>query len=242
MRRLAGIITFTSIALLVGTVGFWGAQRRINSSQASVPSVTVSALSPSEAVAMPSAMTWLRGVIEPVLALRMMQRTVVATAADTVSIENPLVALLTSDLSLMGLGPIELGMSLEDAAVVGLELIPVESNSRGNCRYYRAKSNPEPIGFMVVDDQIIRIDIWPGSFTQTLSGVGIGSSEQAIYAAYPEQIEVSPNPATGGHSLTLVPDDQSGLYRIVFETDTSGKVVQYQVGQFPAVSWPGGCL
>lgn len=242
MRRLAGIVTFTSIALLVGTVGFWGTQRRMNSSQASAPAAAVSTLSPSEAVAMPSAMIWLRGVIEPVLALRMMQRMVVATAADTATTENPLIALLTSDLSLMGLGPIKLGMSLEESAAAGLELIPVESNSRGNCQYYRAKSNPEPIGFMVVDDQIIRIDIWPGSFTQTLSGIGIGSSEQAIYAAYPEQIEVSPNPTTGGHALTFVPDDQVSLYRIVFETDASGKVVQYQVGQFPAVSWSGGCL
>ena len=76
-----------------------------------------------------------------------------------------------------------------------------------------------------------------------MSGVQIGSTDEELETAYPGQIEALPNPYTQGEFLTLVPQDPDlSLYRLVFETDAKGQVVQYRAGQFPAVTWPDGCV
>lgn len=148
-----------------------------------------------------------------------------------------------SEVTLFGVGPIQVGMTLEQASeALGSPLRPVGSNLSGECAYYQPQLQTQALGLMVVDDQIIRIDIWPGSTLKTVSGAHIGSSEQAIKDLYPGQIEVTVNPYIPGQVLTLVPKDPAlSLYRMVFETDADGKVVQYRTGQFPAVAWSDGC-
>ncbi|MEL7314898.1 MAG: hypothetical protein AAFN08_08100 [Cyanobacteria bacterium J06559_3] len=135
-------------------------------------------------------------------------------------------------------------MTLEEATnALGIPLTPLGSNLSGECAYYQPDTSAQTLGLMVVDNSLIRLDIWPGSTLPTVSGAKIGSSETEIMELYPEQIEVAPNPYTKGKFLTLVPNDpQLSLYRLVFETDENGKVVQYRTGQFPAVTWPDGCI
>lgn len=158
-------------------------------------------------------------------------------------------------ISLGGLGPIQLGMTIQeaaDAAQVAFSIAP--NNLAEGCRYYfpevyDSDTGEEPlrqsidgIGVMTVNEKIIRIDIWPGSPVKTLSGIGIGDSTEQVKAVYESQLEVAPNPYTKGSYLTLTPEASgSNLFSLVFETDQAGQVVQFRTGQFPAVNWAEGC-
>lgn len=149
-----------------------------------------------------------------------------------------------AEVSLFGVAPLRVGMTLAEAEdAIGISLTPIGSNLTGQCAYYQPDVETQEIGVMVVDDRIIRIDIWPGSTLKTISGARIGLSEEEVIELYPDEIEATPNPYTGGKFLTLVPaDPELSPYRMVFETDGEGTVVQYRTGQFPAVTWPDGCV
>ncbi len=156
-------------------------------------------------------------------------------------------------VSVGGLGPIRLGMTIQEAAnaaQVSFVLAPLAQSAV--CKYYlpenydveRGKRTMpiDGIGLMVVNDQVIRIDIWPGSPVKTRSGLGIGSTIEDVKTAYDQQIEVTPRPFMKGNYLMLTPEAAgSNLYSLVFETDKDGKVTQFRTGQFPAVTWSEGC-
>ena len=146
-------------------------------------------------------------------------------------------------VTIAGLGPIQVGMTLAEASKAAeIAFVPVGDSASVSCRYFQPHEGPEGIGFMVVNGQIIRIDIWPGSVITTLSGAGIDSTEAEIEALYPGQIEISSHKYTGGQYLTFIPEDAGAkLYRLVFETDAEGRVTQFRAGQFPAVTWVEGC-
>lgn len=157
-------------------------------------------------------------------------------------------------VSIGGLGPLRLGMTIQEAAnAAQVSFVTAPSTQSAVCQYYLPESyDPaksqrtapiDGIGLMVVNDQVIRIDIWPGSPIQTLSGLGIGSTVEEVEAAYDEQIEVTPHTySDGGSYLTLTPEASgSNLFSLVFETDRDGKVTQFRTGQVPAVTWPEGC-
>jgi hypothetical protein len=183
----------------------------------------------------------LRSAAEPFTYLPRMERAVAATLP-TVLPDGSL--LKDAEVTLTRMGPLLVGMTVEEGAdALGLPLVPLGGNAGGECAYFQPNAKGAAVGLMVVDNRIIRIDVWPGSEVATGSGIKIGSTEADILAQYPDQIEATPNPYTGGKVMTLVPSEPGlDLYRLVFETDTSGRVVQYRTGQFPAVTWPDGCV
>ena len=156
-------------------------------------------------------------------------------------------------VSVGGLGPVRLGMTIQEAAnaaQVSFVIAPFAQSE--NCQYYLPEvydpemaartASIDGIGVMVVNDQVIRIDVWSGSPVKTLSGLGIGSTIEEVETAYDGQIEVTPHSKAEGNYLTLTPDAAgSNLYTLVFETDKHGQVTQFRTGQFPAVTWPAGC-
>ncbi|MEO1069088.1 MAG: hypothetical protein AAFW95_08190, partial [Cyanobacteria bacterium J06638_6] len=94
-----------------------------------------------------------------------------------------------------------------------------------------------------INDQVLRVDVWPGSLTTTRSGIKIGSTESDLVQAYGEQLEATANPITLGKTVVFTPQDPGeDVFRLVFETDDRGRVTQFRAGQFPAVTWPEGCL
>ncbi len=170
-----------------------------------------------------------------------MQRVIAAPYPDKLKAEQ---ALRSATVTFTSVGDLQVGMTLEEATeALGLPLVPIGKNFSGECAYYQPATKTQALGLMVVDDRVIRVDIWSGSTLATASGVKIGASEAEVMAVYPGQIEATPNPYTQGKFLTLTSDEPGlALYRLVFETDAEGKVVQYRVGQFPAVTWPDGCI
>lgn len=145
---------------------------------------------------------------------------------------------------LTGIGPVSIGMTLQEAAAaLETTIVPIGSNLTGECAYYQPQMLSQALGLMVVDGRIIRVDVWPGSSIETVSGIAIGATEADLFEQYPDQLDVSPNPYTQGKFLTFVPNNpELSLYRLVFETDAQGKVIQYRTGQFPAVTWHDGCV
>jgi hypothetical protein len=182
------------------------------------------------------------GVMAPLNSLPLMQRAIAATTTD--AIEVPTLAILNEPLKTTGLGPIRIGMALEEIEETGLKLTPMEGSSSSACQYYRIEDHAEPIGLMAVDNRILRIDVWPGSLTTALSGAKIGTTEQELVNYYGrERLEANFNPNTEGKTIVFTPKDPGeDIYRLVFETDERGRVVQYRSGQFPSVTWPEGCL
>jgi hypothetical protein len=149
-----------------------------------------------------------------------------------------------AEVRLTGVGPLRIGMTLEEATdALGLPVVPLGRNPSGECAYYQPDTLAQALGLMVVDNRVIRVDVWPGSSLKTVSGAAIGMTEAELEKMYAGQIEATPNPYTQGKFLTFIPSDpEFALYRLVFETDAQGTVVQYRTGQFPAVTWPDGCV
>jgi hypothetical protein len=183
------------------------------------------------------------GVMAPLNSLPVMQRAI-AAASTSDAIAVPTLAILNEPLKTTGLGPIRIGMPIKEVSKTGLALTPVEGSSSSECQYYRIDDHAEPIGLMAVDDRILRIDVWPGSLTTALSGAKIGTTEQELVQYYgQERLEATFNANTDGKTIVFTPKDPGeDIYRLVFETDERGRVVQYRAGQFPSVTWPEGCL
>ncbi|MGF1460436.1 MAG: hypothetical protein ACFBSG_15595 [Leptolyngbyaceae cyanobacterium] len=177
---------------------------------------------------------------ESLTVLPQMKRAIATSNPEIVPAET---VFTDSEVRLTGVGPLRIGMTLEEATdALGLPLLPIGSNLGGDCAYYQPDSVSQALGLMVVDNRVIRVDVWPGSSLKTVSGAKIGTTESELEELYPEQIEALPNPYTQGQVLTLTPTDpELALYRLVFETDSTGKVVQFRACQFPAVTWPDGC-
>ncbi|NMF82902.1 hypothetical protein E1H13_06020 [Nodosilinea sp. P-1105] len=184
----------------------------------------------------------LNGVVAPLNSLKTMKRAIAVSPTTNVR-EVATLAILTEPLKTTGLGPIEIGMSLGQIRTKGLRLEPMANSGSGECKYYKLQNHSDPIGLMAIDNRVLRIDVWPGSETETLSGAKIGSTEEELVQLYGDQLEATANPITLGKTIVFTPKDPGeDIFRLVFETDDRGRVVQYRAGQFPSVTWPEGCL
>ncbi|MFM7469973.1 MAG: hypothetical protein ACKO5P_00445 [Nodosilinea sp.] len=230
-QRQQVFLAGTALALMAAVITYSGSlsQQQTRSSAATIGQHQASA--------------WLAGALTPLKSLRLMQRQI-ASSGDNQAGKIPILSLLKAPITTRGLGPIRLGMSRSEVEALGFKLLPIEDNGKGECQYYRIQDQSEPIGFMAIQDRILRIDIWPGSLTATRSGAKIGSKEVDLIQYYgKDQLEAITNPVTLGKTITFTPTDKGeDLYRLVFEVDERGQVMQYRVGQFPAVSWPEGCF
>jgi hypothetical protein len=145
-------------------------------------------------------------------------------------------------VTVTGVGPVLVGMTLDEAAAAwGQELVqegPVLGDGAQSCRHVRPASGLPDVLLMLVDDVVARVDVPEGSPVRTERFVGVGSTEAEVRAAYEGRVEQEPHPYTDGHSLRHVPDDQR--YTIVFETDGE-RVTSFRSGYAEQVSWIEGC-
>ncbi|WP_088429578.1 hypothetical protein [Halomicronema hongdechloris] len=233
-----------ALAALILVVETLGNQRQANQEPSpALPSNRAS----GDSAATDSDRTWaypalslLQGVTAPLVYLQTIQQ---AMAISDQPASQTGANLATSEVTTTGLGPIQIGMTLDQVKQQGIELVPMDGIETKDCQYYTPKQQVQGVGVMVVNDRIIRIDVWPGSPLETLSGAKIGSTEADLKALYQDQLQIDPHPLTQGHYVSFVPTDEAeSIFRLVFETDAAGTVVQYRAGQFPAVTWAEGCL
>jgi len=133
----------------------------------------------------------------------------------------------------------------EEAA--GFELSgELEPEISDNC-YYVAPPEDEVeyagVVFMVLDDVIVRVDVLPDSSATTLSGAGVGVTEDTLTAMFPGQLEpVTEATAGGAPGLKFIPrDDEDAGFGVIFVLD-GGVVSSYRAGYEAAIALIEGCL
>ncbi|MCA1693164.1 MAG: hypothetical protein LC733_13590 [Actinobacteria bacterium] len=159
---------------------------------------------------------------------------------------------LTSEtrLSLDGLGPVDIGMTLDEASAAAGTPIRIRPDDPygPECTYAYPQGGPDGVGFMVINGRIARVDIGTlrpemrPSPVRTVSGIGIGSTEDEVKQAYPGRIRVEPakyDPT--GHDLVYVPVDASVKHlSMIFQTDGQ-RVTSFRAGLAEPVAYTEGC-
>ena len=145
-----------------------------------------------------------------------------------------------SKLAIDGIGPIRVGMTIREAEASARTRLLSPGGKLGNCWYVKPQGGPRDISFMVIDEQIARVDISGNSPITTVSGARIGDSADRIKSLY--AVRITPHEyVRGGHYLTFVPNDTSDRrYRMVFETDGK-RVKMIRAGRLPEVEYVEGC-
>jgi hypothetical protein len=146
----------------------------------------------------------------------------------------------TSKVAINGIGPIRVGMTIQQAEASARTRLVSQGSKLGNCWYVKPQGGPRDISFMVIDGQIARVDIYGNSPITTVSGARIGDTENRIKSLY--AVRITPHEyVQGGHYLTVFPNDTPDRqYRMVFETD--GKRVKLiRAGRLPEVEYLEGC-
>lgn len=147
----------------------------------------------------------------------------------------------SSTLTLRGLGPVRIGMTMAEASAAAGTTLVQRGVPGESCAYGIPEGGPEDVSFMFLSGRLARVDVNTGGI-KTLSGAAVGDSKAEVQARYAGQLQVSPHKyVAAGSYLTLVPADAADAeLRLIFETDGS-KVTRFRAGSQPGVSYIEGC-
>lgn len=134
-----------------------------------------------------------------------------------------------------GFGQVRFGMSLWALLTVLGEHVTVEGVECGCTSVYRTRSTG-PV-FMVVGDRLVRIEVRSAGL-QTISGVGVGDTEEDVYTAYAGRVAVDDHEYEEGHYLAVYSSDRKSA--LVFDTDGS-RVRSFRIGRLPEALYVEGC-
>ena len=142
-------------------------------------------------------------------------------------------------VSATGVGPVRVGMTLEEAnEVLGGRITPPEQLDPA-CDYVMPKGLPTDVAFMIVENRVARIEV-RDSTVLTEAGARVGDSEAHIQSLYPGAVSVEPHKyVQRGHYL-IVSSPGDTLHELLFETD-GRTVTEYRAGRRPEVAWVEGC-
>jgi hypothetical protein len=151
----------------------------------------------------------------------------------------------SSRLSLDGLGPVDIGMTLDQASAAAGTPIRIRPDDPydGDCHYAYAATLPD-VGFMVINGRIARVDVTdrPGRRVTTVSGIGTGDTEEKVKQTYPGRIRVDRHPylPTGRYLIYTPADAALAHLGMIFETDGT-VVTSFRAGMKGAVAQIEGC-
>lgn len=151
-------------------------------------------------------------------------------------------------LTPQGLGGVPVGARLGAfAEALGGSATPMNTAARSGFATHscviRELSRLRGVGFMVIGDdpagQVRRISIFAGSDIRTDTGIGLGSSLDAVRAAYgPGLDEPFDHYPVGGDAVLV--RVRANLY-LVFIGNDKGRVVELRLGFKPEATYPEGC-
>jgi hypothetical protein len=162
---------------------------------------------------------------------------VAATSADTSADTSATTWLV----DLRAAGPLAYGVSLAEARRITGDSLAGAPEGAG-CHYVVPRAAPAGMRFMVENGRVVRVDV-DSAGVKTARGAAVGMGEAEIRRLYPESLAVQPHKyAERGHYLIVVPRAPADSpYRVIFETDSLGRVLRYRAGLRPAVEYVEGC-
>lgn len=181
---------------------------------------------------------------------------------DNESVTVPKNSLEQYKISVNGMEPIQIGMTVTEASkAAGVELIGYGSGKPepgSTCRYVRSKDGPPELDFMLAGDRIVRVDVRRQFFKEvdgrpvevdigdksritTQEGAKVGDTEARIKALYPNVEVTGHKYVPKGHYLIVTSKDPKlANYRLIFETD-GDRVTYIRSGRLPEVNWVERC-
>ncbi|MCX6385971.1 MAG: hypothetical protein NTV40_04955 [Solirubrobacterales bacterium] len=142
-------------------------------------------------------------------------------------------------LTTVALGPIKVGMTLEEAtAEAGTKLDTELSTGDESCRSYTPAGGPQGARILISSGIVTGFAVNRNT-VPTFSGIVVGDSAEKVRSIYGERIQVSPG--DGGETLTYVPSDSADKTRIVFETDSNATVVAMRAGRSSGAGGIANC-
>lgn len=137
-----------------------------------------------------------------------------------------------------GYGDIRIGMDETAALAAGLKA--ADSDLVGSAECHLLVSDRPGFWAMIEDGKVSRITLDEGSRIKTDKGLGVGSTEAEVKAAYGEAVEVSPhkyNPPPASY-LTIWTDP--GRRGVRYVTDGAGNVTAVHAGS-ASIQYVEGC-
>jgi hypothetical protein len=145
-----------------------------------------------------------------------------------------------------GMGVIQVGMDVDELNRVLHTKLPYVDYVNHGCGVVSSKElEPYGITLMVESSHLTRINVdFYGNDPRpreikTAAGIGLGSPEQDVTAAYAGKTRIVPNPEDPTWH-TIYVDDPDGQHALIFETDGT-KVKSMHAGVYPGVAYPDGC-
>jgi hypothetical protein len=148
-----------------------------------------------------------------------------------------------------GAGPVRVGMPAAEVERLLAPIVPGQAMEGSTCRYLNPARTPRGVSFMVNEGTVARVDVGPldlgdevpvAELPRTAAGVGIGSTQAEVQAAYGARMRTEPHHYTDGRYLVVTPEADTSR-QIIFETDETGRVTYLRAGRLPEVAWVEGC-
>lgn len=151
-------------------------------------------------------------------------------------------------VSSQGIGPIEIGMTVEEAEVAsGLDLASYAENQPISCTYLHSIDDFPEVRIKIAEGHIVQVEVIrfvPKIISDTVTptietvdvssqlttpeGIGINTTESQVLKLYPD-IEVVEDPQAPGQRYLVLEQERNDDLRLVFETE-AGRVVRMSGG------------
>lgn len=170
---------------------------------------------------------------------------VAAAPAAPPAARDPMGADTAWRLTEQGIGPVRVGMTVDELrAALGGE-VRAEVLSDGGpdaCGYAFSPALPAGVRVMTVGGKVARVEVDSGSVAAA-SGARIGDAQARVRELYAgRETRVQPHKYVAGSYVVVLPGAPADtLHRLVFETDSAGAVTRFRGGVFPPVEYVEGC-
>jgi hypothetical protein len=162
-----------------------------------------------------------------------------ASPTPTVAVAAPVTE--ADELRLDGLGPMTIGMHVDDVERATGMAVDISSDFSPQCRYGHLVGGPHDLFLMFSRRVLVRIDIGNESAIETDTGIGVGDPISGVEDAYGDKLQRELHPYLGdrGSYLIFDPEPEDGLL-IIFETNRRN-VTSFRSGFDQQVRYVEGC-